>query len=74
MQTVSDDFQENSEKTVRNADGKVEIDWDGDSAYSNESHRLLSIEIERSVDEPLGGIWSAMADILLDNKDDRYTA
>lgn len=41
--------------------------------YFNETSRVIRIEYERHLVEPLGGTAIAMADIVLDNTDLRYT-
>ena len=73
MQDVSEDFEDRIKGDIRTPNRKVEIDWDLDDNYSDETHRVRVIEIERSIDEPLGSTRSAIADIVLDNSGDRYT-
>lgn len=41
--------------------------------YSDETDRVLRVEYERTIVEPLGGSTIALADILLDNSDGRFT-
>lgn len=41
--------------------------------YSDESSNLMSIQVERGLSIPLGGLTKAMADIRLDNTSGRYT-
>jgi len=73
MQDVSSEFTTNTAHKKRNIIQKVEIDWDLDDNYDNESHRVLSLSVERSIKEPVGGTHSAQADIILSNNDNKYT-
>ena len=52
---------------------KVEIDWDLDGDYEEETENIVSLEVERSVQSPLGGIFTCFAMIKLNNSDNRYT-
>ncbi len=54
----------NDVSTINNADA-----FD----YFDESDRVIRIEYERSLLEPLGGMSIALADVLLDNTDLRFT-
>ncbi len=41
--------------------------------YTDETSKILKIETERILEEPLGGIAFAQADVTLDNNDKRFT-
>ncbi len=41
--------------------------------YTDETDKVLKVETERILEEPLGGISYAQADVTLDNNDSRYT-
>lgn len=41
--------------------------------YYDETRRVLRLEFDRAIQEPLGGISLALADLLLDNTDLRFT-
>ncbi len=41
--------------------------------FFDESERAVRIEYDRRIEEPLGGIALALADVLLDNTDQRFT-
>lgn len=71
MQTI--DFEDKLEENLRKPYREVYIDWENDGVFSNETHRLMVVEIDRSIDEPLGSTRSAIADLVLENTNDRYT-
>lgn len=73
MIQVSTDFTTNTGKSMRIVIGKVEVDWNLDGTFTDESSNQLVVEVERKVNEPLGGVNIGVADIELDNSDDRYT-
>lgn len=41
--------------------------------YYNETSRVIRLEYDRAIEEPLGGISQTLADLLLDNTDLRFT-
>lgn len=73
MIDVSTEFVTNTAKSSRPVRGKVEIDWNLDGVFFDESLSTLIIEVERKVNIPLGGICIGMADVELENTDDRFT-
>jgi len=73
MITVTSDFQAKVAAANKRPQVKVEIDWDMDSAYEDETEYALSVELERKINEPLGGIAIAQADIVFANRNNRYT-
>jgi hypothetical protein len=73
MQTVSADFNTNAATASRLVSGKLEIDWDKDDSYTDETTYSLLLEIEKRVSEPLGGVNLSLADIYLANETDRFT-
>lgn len=73
MQTVSSNFETKSKAALRKITGKIEIDWDKDGTYTDESDNILHIEYERLIQEPFGGVQLAQFDVQLKNDDDRFT-
>ena len=73
MITVSDAFEANAKARNRHLTRKFWVDWDRDGTFTEETDHLLVLEWEKRVEEPLGGIHSAMADAILSNYDERYT-
>lgn len=73
MQSVSGGFAAHSRLKTRRPSFKVLIDWDLDGDYDDESDNVLSIEGDRSINEPLNGIYQAQADIKLSNVSNRYS-
>ena len=73
MITVDSNFTIASQKTSRKVASKVEVDWDLDGDFLDESPYTSIIEIERKLNEPLGGISISLADVVLLNNTDRYT-
>lgn len=73
MQAVSSDFTNISNSDVRNITAKVEIDWNRDGVFTDETDYLLLLEVERRISEPEGGVHIAMCDITLANESDRFT-
>jgi hypothetical protein len=73
MKVVSGDFTTRSQADSRKLLGKSEIDWNLNGTFTDESDHQQVITIERKINEPLGGISIAMADVELINHDDRYT-
>lgn len=73
MINVSDEFTANSTSEERNIIAKLEIDWDLDGTYTDETSYAVSLEIERNLSLPLGGVSLAMADVTLTNETDRFT-
>ena len=71
--TNSENFYQLTEKSSRKVVSKFEVDWTLSDSYTDESENVLVLEIERKVDEPLGGVSLAIADVLLINYGDRYT-
>jgi hypothetical protein len=70
---VSEAFTIATEKSSRKVVGKVEVDWDLDGTFLDESDYTSVIEIERKLNEPFGGISISLADVVLLNNTDRYT-
>lgn len=60
----TDIIQGSGEVAINNADSFL---------YFDESDRVLRIEYERNLIEPLGGLSIALCDIVLDNSDNRFT-
>lgn len=73
MQSVSSQFETDSGDASRKIIGKLEIDWDKDGSYLDETQYSLVLEIERRVSEPQGGIHLGLCDVTLGNESDRYT-
>lgn len=73
MQVVSSGFSTHVQKTTRIIKGKVEIDWQLSGTFDDESPNKTLIEVERKVNEPLGGISISLANVTLTNHNDRYT-
>lgn len=53
--------------------GRAEIDWNDTGSPVDESYYLVSIEVERKINEPLGGVALGQADVEFINLNDRYT-
>lgn len=66
-------YDVDSQRTIRDIVQKIEIDWKLNSVYTNETEHALSLEVERRLSEPLGGISLSLADAVLENVTDRYT-
>jgi hypothetical protein len=73
MIAVTDDFVEKVELANKRPKVKVEIDWDMDANYENETSYAMSVGVERRLNEPLGGIAIAQADVVFANRNNRYT-
>lgn len=73
MKVVSDDFDAKSKLHVRRIQGKVEVDWDKNGTFTDESDHLIVLEYERLIQEPLGGVQLAQFDVQLANHDDRFS-
>jgi hypothetical protein len=73
MQTITQQFEQNSKRANRRPSYNMNIDWTNTSQPINEIRRIKLLEIERAMAEPQGGIQTAVADITLNNKDNRYT-
>ena len=71
--TNSENFYQITEKASRRIVSKFEVDWDLTNSFINETGNLLVVEVERKVDEPLGGVSLSIADVVLANHNDRYT-
>ena len=71
--TNSENFYQITEKASRKIVSKFEVDWDLTNSFINETGNLLVVEVERKVDEPLGGVSLSIADVVLANHNDRYT-
>lgn len=52
---------------------KIEVDWKLDYTFQDESRFVKLIQVERSINEPLGGVTLAQADIKFVNTNYRYT-
>lgn len=70
---MSENFVLNTAKSNRQIRSKIEIDWNLNGFYTDESENQLILEVERKVNEPLGGISVGIADIELTNANDRFT-
>lgn len=55
-----------------NSSGGVNSDWNK-YQYHDESAQLLDVSYERALQQPLGGISQALAEVNLDNTSGRYT-
>lgn len=73
MQNVSSNFETKSKNSLRKIVGKVEVDWDKDGTYTDESENVIHLEYERILQEPFGGVQLAQFDIQFKNDDDRFT-
>lgn len=66
-------FEEIASQHLRKITQSFTMDWNLDGEYTDESDNVLVLEVERQLNEPLGGISQAMADVTLENSDNRYT-
>lgn len=57
---------------VINSSGGITSDWNK-YIYEDESNNVLSLSYEQELQQPIGGISKALADIKLDNTSGRYT-
>lgn len=73
MKTVTSTFVTKSSDKQRLPQYKVEIDWELDGTFQDESRFVKVIQVERSINEPLGGVALAQADVKFVNTNDRYT-
>lgn len=73
MITISDEYKAMMLAARRHILVEVNVDWNNDGTYSNETFFLRKVTIERSFEEPLGGFSSAICDIELINFNQRYT-
>ena len=73
MQSVSGQFTTDTAGKNRRIIGKVEIDWDKDGVFTDESAYLKVLEIDQRVKEPLGGIILGQMDMVLNNTTDRFS-
>lgn len=73
MRVVSTNYTNKSNDEIRKIAGRVVIDWDLSGTFIDESSHQIVLEVERKINEPLGGISVSLADIQLNNYDDRYT-
>lgn len=55
-----------------NSSGGVSSDWNK-YQYHDESSRLLDLSYERALNQPMGGMSKALAEVNLDNTSGRYT-
>lgn len=74
MITTTQTFSDNAKSIVRKPQTKIEFDWDDDGIFTLEANRSIVVEVERKLNEPLGGVSIAQADVQLINTDDRYTS
>ena len=73
MQVVSGTYTTKSGNNFRKPQFAVYVDWAIENTFQTETKYILSIEVERSLNEPLGGVFLAQADLELSNTNDRYT-
>lgn len=73
MQTVSTNYSNLSKSQLRVPQFKVIFDWNLSGYYQDESEYIETIEVERNLNEPLGGVALAQADVSFINKNGRYT-
>lgn len=66
-------YDVDSQRAIRDIVQKLEIDWKLNSVFWDETQHALSLEVERRLAEPLGGISLSLADAVLENITDRYT-
>ena len=57
---------------VINSSGGITSDWNK-YIYEDESNNVLSLSYEQELQQPIGGISKALADVKLDNTSGRYT-
>ena len=58
---------------TRTPQKKVEVDWDMDGTFTDESEYVSVVEVERKINEPLGGIALAQGDVVFINKNARFS-
>lgn len=73
MITVTSDFTTKSNSNLRKPQYKIELDWNLSGTYQDETDYILVIEVERGINEPLGGIALAQSDLRFTNYTGRYT-
>jgi hypothetical protein len=73
MINVSSDFKDNSIKRFRQPLVRFTISWDLSQIFYDETEYLVMAEVERKLNEPLGGVSISQADIKLVNKNNRFT-
>lgn len=73
MQNVTDNYIALSKSETRKINTKVNIDWDNDGEYTDETNYIDNLSIEKETDEPQSGVFSSQADISLINNQNRYT-
>lgn len=73
MQSVSSGYTTKSQSTIRKVVPKVEVDWDNDTRFSDETNYLKYFEVERVIDEPQSAVFSAQGNISLVDTHNRYT-
>lgn len=73
MQTISAGYENRSKNHIRRPSLQVLIDWNLDGNYDDETDYVLSLEGERTLSQPLGGVHQAQADITLSNVTKRFS-
>lgn len=73
MITTTTNYADKSTRSSRKPQLKVEVDWALGDNFQDESGYCVLVEVERSLNEPLGGISLAQGDLRLTNLTDRYT-
>jgi hypothetical protein len=73
MKTVSSGFSTLSKNNDRQPQGRFSVAWDLYQEFYDETEYLIMAEVERKLNEPLGGVSISQADVRLVNKDNRFT-
>lgn len=73
MKNISDSFSSLSLDNARKPQGRFTISWDLYQIFYDETEYLVMAEVERKLNEPLGGVSISQADVVLINKDNRFT-
>lgn len=73
MQNVSTNFQQNSEKSIRKINANVAVQWEVGEPYVDETDYLQELEMEKKVNEPIGGVHLAQFDLLFHNLTRRFS-
>lgn len=73
MQTVSTAYHNRSIAKVRKPTQDVLVDWFNKEKFISEKQYTKRIEVQRVLDDPMGGMTIALADVILINKRDRFT-
>jgi hypothetical protein len=71
MIEVSSIFESKAKDTNRNPQFEVNVDWDRNEVFQDETEFVMSIEIERNMSEPLGGVVLAQCDLTFVNSEGR---